>query len=299
MHNYFRNMSDKQLLLCSICCNFQQLQHSIDHFTRTCKIYQRTSMHICVVDNEAITEFMNNYKAIDGLCITKIDRESVLKKCVVRDLHNVPCDLEVNTYLYNDLFDKIEKYIEIDYVVLFDASNGKCLPIQKILQVINQVILFDIIISNDIDNEDFLAAYRSEKCPAGIDIMGQCWQHEISREIKMEVSSSSEDLIRILSGYSSLTIFNRRSINKSRCSIIPCEELDFHYRNICNDLIMSTTTSINGCMTGMYLYNMSPMFYRLTNNLNFPVVHPFVNLCFDMRKMNNIQMFVNKTLKWT
>ena len=291
-------MSDKHILLSSLCFNCKELKNSMEHFKRTTELYDHTSMLIYVAKSDDADGIIEQYKDETHLRIKSIDHSSVTDKCVVRDLNNQACYLEIKSILLNDMFGEIEKYTEVDFVVLFDPAIDRSLPIHHILKITHRVGFFDMILSCDYDSDEFVAAYRSNKCPAGVEIYGQHWQKELSRQIKKEINSSDAELIPVHSGYGSISIINRRSIGSCRCSIIPCEELDVYYRSICNELIISTNTSINGCMTGMFLHYPSRIFYRITSNVNYPIVHPFVNFCFEMRKTHSIHVYVHKKLRW-
>lgn len=298
MITYF-SMENKKLLLCGEC----QCKNSFEKFIEQCsnfnQVYSNIYMLAVVFDNNNYGIDIESLK--NKLSILYVDIDKIKLKTTIRNMYNKPCNEEIFGKVFNEILLELRKknYETIDYLIYVNNITHKnTIPINKLIQITNKHPNFDIIFANDLENPIFYYAYRCEKNPTGIEILGKHWTEEIKKNIQQTIQTTTDEYVPILSGYSSISIFNMnilRDINVN-CSCIPSYDLDYYYRTICNDIIITTQETINDTLMGMYIFEDSPIFYRLHNSLNFPIVHPFVNICFTISKNKKPNIFICKTL---
>lgn len=289
-------MEQKQLLLFGECKCANTLTQAIDQYRTFKKIYSKIELLIVVFekDNYGISIDLND----NNIHILYLDINEIINKTVVRNVYNKYCNEEVFASILNHVFDELQKniYNHIDYIVYFLNTTKNALPINKIIQIVHKNMDFDIVFSNDITNPMFINAYRSNKIKAGIEIYGHVWENELKKQIQEELQNSNDEYIEIYSGFGTISIINKKSINNVKCSCIPEYSLDYYYRTTCNDIIISTEETLNGILLGMYIFENSSIFYLFNQCLNYPTVHPFVNLCFNIGDKKKSKFYVCKTL---
>jgi hypothetical protein len=293
-------MDHKHLLLCGECQCKESFEYFIEQYTQFNKIYKNVSMLVVVFDKH---NYQVNIDSLTNIYVLYIDLDKLKSQTVVRNMYNKHCNEELFGFVFNEILSELKKpiYQSIDNLIYMSSLSQKsALPMNKIIQITNKHSNFDIVFSNDLSNSIFYYAYRCEKNPIGIEILGQHWESELKTQIQKTIQTSSEEYMPILSGYSSITLFNMNTLRNFdlNCSCIPSYDVDYYYRSICNDIILSTQETINHTLMGMYLFENSPVFYRFHHALNYPIVHPFVNLCFTLQKNKQkaTNIYVCKTL---
>jgi hypothetical protein len=292
-------MNQKQLLLFGECHCAGTLSKMIEDYSNIHKIYNKIDLLLVVFDT-------NNYgvnidKTNEKIHILYIDQNVLIQKSIVRDIYNKHCNVELFAQIMNHVMEELLKdnYQHIDYLVYYANTHNSILPINKIIQIVHRNMDFDIVFSNDMTNPMFINAYRSDTIKAGIEIYGKKWENEIQKRIHNEIQTSTNEYVSVLSGFGTVSIINKKSIEHINCSCLPQYNLDYYYRTQCNDIIISSKETLNDTLLGMYIFENSSIFYLFNHCLNYPTVHPFVNLCFNIRGKKEANFFICKTFLTT